>query len=60
MLLCSSVVVRFIEVQDETGLVLSVTACEKRIRDMVSDSREIMLLLVVVHVDCSFVNGVSV
>ena len=43
-----------------TGLISNVTACEKRIEEMVSDGREIMPLFVVVHVDCKKVNGIAV
>ncbi len=60
MLLCSSIVARCIGVEDETGLVSNVAACEKRIEEMVSDAREIMPLFVVVHADCKEVEGIAV
>ena len=60
MLLSSSIAVRCIGVEDVTGLVSNVTACEKRIEEMVSDAREIMPLFVVVHVDCKKVNWIAV
>ena len=60
MLLCSSIVARCIGVEDETGLVSNVAACEKRIEEMVSDAREIMPFFVVVHVDCKEVEGIAV
>ena len=47
MLLCSSIAAKCIGVEDETGLVSNVAACEKRIEEMVSDAREIMPLFVV-------------
>ena len=52
MLLCSSIAARCVGVEDETGLVSNVAACEKRIEEMVSDAQEIMPLFVVVHVGC--------
>ena len=60
MLLCSSIVVRCIGVEDETGLVSNLKACEMRIEEMVNDAREIMPLFVVVHVDCKEVEGIAV
>lgn len=60
ILLCSSIAATCVGVEDETGLISDVTACEKRIEEMVSDVREIMPLFVVVHVDCKEVDGISV
>ena len=60
MLLCSSLAVRCIGVEDENGLVSNLAACEKRIKEMVIDAREIMPLFVVVHVDCKVVKGIAV
>ena len=60
LLLCSVIAARCIGVEDETGLVSSVKACEKRIEEMVSDAREIMPLFVVVHVDCKRIEGIAV
>ena len=60
LLLCSSIAARCIGVEDGTGLVLNVKACEKRIEKMVSDAREIMPLFVVVHVDCKRIEGIAV
>ena len=60
MLLCSSIAASCIGVEDKTGLVFHVAACEKRIEEMVSDAREIMPLFVVVHVDCKEVEGIAV
>ena len=60
LLLCSSIAAKCIGIEDETGLVSNVKACEKRIEEMVIDAREIMPLFVVVHVDCKEVDGISV
>lgn len=60
MLLCSSIAARCIGVEDETGLVSNVKACEKRIEEMVIDARDIMPLFVVVHVDCKRIEGMAV
>ena len=60
MLLCSSIVARCIGVEDQTGLVSDVKACEKRIEEMVIDAREIMPSFVVVHVDCREIVGFAV
>ena len=60
ILLCSSIAATCVGVEDETGLISDVRACEKRIEEMVSDVREIMPLFVVVHVDCKEVDGISV
>ena len=60
MLLCSAIAAKCVGVEDETGLVSNVSACEKRIEEMVSDAREIMPLFVVVHVDCKEVDGISI
>ena len=60
LLLCSSIVARCIGVEDETGFVSDIKACEKRIEEMVSDAREIMPLFVVVHVDCRRMEGIAV
>ena len=60
MLLCSSIAARCIGVEDKTGVVLDVNACEKRIEEMVSDAREIMPSFVVVRVECREIKGFSV
>ena len=60
MLLCSSIVGRCIGVEDQTGLVSDVKACEKRIEEMVNDARKIMPSFVVVHVDCKEIVGLAV
>ena len=60
VLLCSSIVAGCIGVEDETGVVANVKACEKPIEEMVSDAREIMPLFVVVHVDCKRIEGIAV
>lgn len=60
MLLCSSIAISCIRVEDETGLVADVKACEKRIEEMVSDARKIIPLFVVVQVECKVVEGFAV
>ncbi len=60
MLLCSSIAVKCIGVEDNTGLVTNVAACAKRIEEMVSDAQEIMPFYVIVHVDCKVVDGIAV
>ena len=39
MLLCSSIAAKCVGVEDETGLVSNVAACEKRIEEMVGDAQ---------------------
>ena len=60
MLLCSSILARCIGVEDETGMVSDVKACEKRIEEMVTDVRETMPSFVVVHIDCKEIVGFAV
>ena len=60
MLLCNSIVARCIGVEDQTGMVSDVKACEKRIEEMVNDAREIMPSFFVVHVDCNEIVGLAV
>lgn len=60
LLLCSAIAARCIGIEDETGLVSNVRACEKRIEEMVSDAREMMPLFVVVYVDCKEIDALSV
>ena len=60
LLLCSSIAIRCIGVEDETGLVSNVEACQKRIEEMVTDARELMPQFVVVHVDCKQIEGFAV
>ena len=60
MLLCSSLAGQCVGLEDNTGVVASVKACEKRIEEMVNDALEIMPRFVVVHVDCKKVAGFSI
>ena len=59
VLLCSAIAARCVGVEDDTGLVSNVKACEKRIEEMVSDARELMPLFFVVHVDCKRIEGMA-
>lgn len=60
LLLCSSIAAKCIGIEDETGLVSNVKACEKRLEEMVSDAREIMPLFIVVYVDCKEIEAIAV
>ena len=45
ILLCSSIAATCVGVEDETGLISDVTACEKRIEEMVNEALEVMPIL---------------
>ena len=60
ILLCSSIAVKCIGIEDGAGMVSDIEICAKRLEAMVDDARETMPRFIVVSVDCKEVEGFAI